>query len=220
MYKPVILAIITMLLAIPLYAGDESTAPKKNVHLIPFASEGNVVELTVANSSARAVSGVTVTADVPSWVQLSHTDSSIDGIGPNGEALARFTFSVGKTVPVGEPAVLLFYITANGRTWTREITIEIGVPEVFELYQNYPNPFNPQTTIPYQLPSALDVTIRIYNMLGQLVETLVDESLPAGYHTVVWDGARVSSGIYVYRIEAVDDEGSRKIEQRRMLLVK
>ena len=74
------------------------------------------------------------------------------------------------------------------------------------MYQNYPNPFNPETTIKYQLPKTSKVTLTIYNILGQKIKTLVDEEKQTGYYSVKWDGtddfgAKVSSGIYIYRME-------------------
>jgi hypothetical protein len=94
------------------------------------------------------------------------------------------------------------------------------IPEEFALYQNYPNPFNPTTTIKYALKQQADVTINIYNLLGQEVRTLVNSSQEAGYKTVVWDGlnnsgARVASGIYIYRIQAGDF-----VQARKMILMK
>jgi hypothetical protein len=88
-----------------------------------------------------------------------------------------------------------------------EATSEL--PTSFSLLQNYPNPFNPVTTIRYQLPVARDVSLTIYNVLGQVVRTLVRELQPAGTYTVNWDGTNdqgtsVGSGIYFYRIHAGD----------------
>jgi hypothetical protein len=72
----------------------------------------------------------------------------------------------------------------------------------FYLYQNYPNPFNPITTITYELPKASHVKICIYNLAGQLVQELLNEVKPAGYHTIQWDATNQSSGVYFYQISA------------------
>jgi hypothetical protein len=90
-----------------------------------------------------------------------------------------------------------------------------AVPETFELKNNYPNPFNPTTTISYQLPEQRHVRISVYNVVGQLVATLVDENIAAGYHNVVWDAINQPSGIYMYRIEAGDF-----VQTNRMVLLK
>ncbi|MGK9368670.1 FlgD immunoglobulin-like domain containing protein [Melioribacter sp. Ez-97] len=81
------------------------------------------------------------------------------------------------------------------------------IPTEFTVSQNYPNPFNPTTNIKYGIPQDAKVSLVIYNMLGQVVKTLVDQEQEAGYYTVRWDGtndfgSRVSSGIYIYRITA------------------
>jgi hypothetical protein len=72
----------------------------------------------------------------------------------------------------------------------------------FKLNQNYSNPFNPITLISYQLPVISDVTVNIYDLLGQKVATLVSERQNAGYHQVEWDASGFSSGIYLYHIKA------------------
>jgi hypothetical protein len=101
---------------------------------------------------------------------------------------------------------------------TDVIEEEIGsfLPQGFKLGQNYPNPFNPVTAIEYTVPTRSDVTIRIYNILGQNVSTLVEKSTPAGSYQVLWDGRdcdgdRVASGVYLYRIESGTYSRTRKM---------
>ncbi len=94
------------------------------------------------------------------------------------------------------------------------------VPTEYVLEQNYPNPFNPTTTLKYGLKETADVTIRIYNVLGQMVKTLVNAKQTAGFKEVTWDGTndfgvKVSSGIYVYKIQANDF-----VKARKMILLK
>jgi hypothetical protein len=84
-----------------------------------------------------------------------------------------------------------------------------AVPDEYALDQNYPNPFNPETTIKYQLPKSGKVVLKIYNSIGQEIRTLVNEEKEAGYHEARWDGrdnggVSVSSGVYIYRIQAGD----------------
>ncbi len=89
------------------------------------------------------------------------------------------------------------------------------IPDEFALNDNYPNPFNPTTTIRYDLPESSEVRIEVYNVLGQHVSTLVNETRQAGHHEVTFDAADLSSGTYIYRIEAGDF-----VDSRQMLLVK
>ncbi len=74
------------------------------------------------------------------------------------------------------------------------------IPDSYNLSQNYPNPFNPTTVIKYQVPKDTHVTIRVYDILGQQVATLVDGQVSAGYHQVTFNGSRFASGVYFYRI--------------------
>jgi hypothetical protein len=79
------------------------------------------------------------------------------------------------------------------------------LPEAYVLHQNYPNPFNPQTAIRFAVTERTPVKLEIFNVRGELVETLVDELTGAGEHTVWWDASGVASGIYYYRL-AVDGQ--------------
>jgi len=77
-----------------------------------------------------------------------------------------------------------------------------GLPREFSLSQNYPNPFNPETTIEFALPQDVSVRLTLYNSLGQEMQTLINEVLPAGSHTVKVDAKNLASGVYYYRIAA------------------
>lgn len=90
-----------------------------------------------------------------------------------------------------------------------------GIPTSVELKANYPNPFNPTTEICFGLPGATRVKIEIYDIVGRKVNTVVNETMSAGYHTVTWDGRDASSGLYFCRLTA-----HNKTLTRKMLLVK
>ncbi len=101
------------------------------------------------------------------------------------------------------------------------------MPTVYALYQNYPNPFNPTTTIEFDLPEAANVTIAVYNILGQQVATLVNhEAMDAGNNSVDFDGTNLASGVYLYRIvaEQVNDDGistgQNFTQVKKMILMK
>jgi len=92
---------------------------------------------------------------------------------------------------------------------------QTGIPAKLQLFQNYPNPFNPVTTIMFQIPEKSFVTIKVYDVLGNEVATLVNEEKPAGNYEVRFSASSLSSGIYFYRLQAGDF-----IETKKMLLLK
>jgi hypothetical protein len=82
-----------------------------------------------------------------------------------------------------------------------EHNVQTGTPKEFMLYQNYPNPFNPTTTITYSIPKPGHVIVKVFNMLGEEIETLIDDNKSPGNYQVSFNGGRLSSGIYFYRIQ-------------------
>jgi len=94
-------------------------------------------------------------------------------------------------------------------------TISTEIPKSFSMSQNYPNPFNPTTNIKFDIPKNSLVTIKIYDMLGKEVTTLVNENRLAGTHLATWNASSYPSGVYFYKIKAGDFS-----ETKRMLLVK
>lgn len=119
------------------------------------------------------------------------------------------------------------YISESSRTidiLAQTETLEIApfeqelveeLPAEFALKQNYPNPFNPVTQIQYALPEAADVRLEVFNVTGQRVATLVNGSQNAGLHTVSFDASRLSSGVYIYRIQA-----GGFVQTKKMVLVR
>jgi hypothetical protein len=138
------------------------------------------------------------------------------------------------TAEVGGNPWLVGYAVGDNGTLTKytELLITTDVkqtsevtPARFALIQNYPNPFNPSTSIAYDLASQATVTLRIYNVLGQLVRTLVNTEQDAGSYEAVWDGRnidgqQVSSGVYLYRLEAASQSGENYVSMKKMVLMK
>ena len=192
------------------------------VYDLPFASSDNTIDLAVENTASVSVDQLTVTVqNPPAWLSFKSNRATIEGLTKGEEKTASFVFSVDKQAPVRKEQKLTLLISGpNNQSWTKEITVSVSPPERFELFQNYPNPFNPVTTISYQLTTDSKVSLRIYNMLGQEVTTLVDGEREAGYHREVWDASKVASGTYIYRLATKDLSGKDVVAQRRMVIVK
>jgi hypothetical protein len=105
-------------------------------------------------------------------------------------------------------------LTGTGKMSSSSIP-EKELPGQPALHQNYPNPFNPVTQIRYALPEATHVRLEVFNAIGQRVATLVNEEQNAGWHETPFDAARLSSGVYLYRIQT-----NGFVESRQMLLIR
>ncbi len=110
-----------------------------------------------------------------------------------------------QSVGAGRITVLNFDMLATG------VESDSDVPRHFSLSQNYPNPFNPSTTIRYELPRRSRVMLRIFNLLGQVVATLVDEEKTAGRYEWFWDARNLASGLYFYRLQAGEFAETKKL---------
>jgi len=104
------------------------------------------------------------------------------------------------------------------------VTVEddLTMPATFKLEQNYPNPFNPTTIIKFGVPERSNVVLKIYDILGGEVATLVNEEMDAGWYERSFNAVSLSSGVYIYRLEAVStsEQSEKFINIKKMLLVK
>ena len=109
--------------------------------------------------------------------------------------------------------------SGNGRFCNGTVDVgseeETQAPKEFTLSQNYPNPFNPVTIISYQLPETEFVTLKIYDILGNEVVTLVNEEKPAGSYNFSFDASKLPSGVYYYKLRA-----GNYVETKKMMLLK
>jgi hypothetical protein len=148
------------------------------------------------------------------WVELNYLPSSplAPGIGGdytqpiNGRSFYFTTASGWVQIPNANLMVRAF-ITGQ----PSGVPDQGELPKVFALDQNYPNPFNPSTSISYELPSRSFVSLKMFDVLGREVATLVNEEKPAGTYSVTWDARNVASGMYFYRLQAGSFTDTKKL---------
>ena len=192
----------TQLKASLLWFRDWSMWPTDDLDLIVEAPNGT-----------RYYQGATL--DAPEFVTLYHPE-------PGTYKLHVVGYTVWKRIDGFRLGVTLVTpsVTLEGAADSQDPSSIALKPTHYRLEQNYPNPFNPRTTIRFSLPEAGEVSIRIFDIQGRPVRTLVQSLHPAGYHSILWDGRDdqgrpVPSGTYIYRMRA----GVYK-ETRKMLLLK
>jgi len=138
----------------------------------------------------------------------------VNGHGTTTE-IKNYRF-VDANLSAGSYTYRLKQVDFNGTySYSDEVTAEVTAPVQFDLSQNYPNPFNPSTTIKFSIPQSSNVTLKIFNTLGQEVSTLLDQNMEAGSHTINFDASDLNSGIYFYKLDA----GSYS-EVKKMTLIK
>ena len=192
-------------------------------HRLPFASDGNTLELAVANTSSEmALENVTVHIEnAPEWLVFATNQLELETIASGEEATAAFLFDVNRNAPVGEAAEVVFRIeSAAGVLTTKTIHLEVEAPRTFALSPNYPNPFNPSTTLAFELPQASHVTLQVYDVLGREIVRLAEGEYEPGRHEVVFDARSVASGLYIARFVAETEDGGVATKIRRMTLLK
>jgi hypothetical protein len=177
------------------------------------------------NGSAGDRIGIYETAFNSSWISLSPATGTVGGgqsqqmtvnLNPTILRTANYTVMahISSTVCDTLMRLPITFVVRHTPTDVKPQPPQ-SIPTQFALQQNYPNPFNPTTQIRFDLPQAQHVRLRIFNALGQLVATLVDETRDAGSYTITWDARNVSTGLYLYQIKA-----GNFVETRKMLLMK
>jgi hypothetical protein len=147
------------------------------------------------------------------------TIAFVNGYGTTTETQA-YSYS-DKSVGVGVYSYRLKQVDFDGTfEYSNVVEVNVPAPASFTLEQNYPNPFNPSTIINFQLKVDSKVSLKVFNILGQEVATLVNTNLVAGAHNVNFDASQLNSGVYLYRIEATGIDGSNFMDVKKMILTK
>jgi len=140
----------------------------------------------------------------------------VEGHG-NSNSPKNYSFE-DKSVESGKYSYRLKQIDNNGGfNYSREVEVKVeAIPTEFALFQNYPNPFNPSTIIKYSIPKIINnqssiINLKVYDILGSEVATLVNEQKKPGFYSVEWNASNIASGIYFYRIQAGDLIQTKKL---------
>jgi hypothetical protein len=211
----------TLLAQVPAGNGDRNIDPPE---LFPFTDAGLPIQLSSFTATYSPGAGVGLR-----WVTLSEVNNYGFEVQKRSESQTEFRsllngFIAGHGTTIKSHSYLCVDSTAAAGRWHYRLkqvdldgTIHFGsdvavnvladaaqnaLPKAFALHQNYPNPFNPSTTLRYDVPAPSHVTLRVYNVLGQVVATLVDELQQPGYKSIEFNGSRIASGVYFYRLEA------------------
>jgi hypothetical protein len=142
--------------------------------------------------------------------------AKIGFVAGNGTTVAPTTYTFADAgLNNGKYQYRLKQIDLDGSfEYSQSVEVEIGTPMTFSLSQNYPNPFNPATTISYSIPEAADVTLKVFDVTGTEVATLVNSRQDAGSYSFNFDASKLASGMYIYKIEA----GKYNAVKKMMLL--
>jgi len=190
----------------------------QTVYEIQPGTKGNEISLTVANVSETnpATNVEVILSKKSSSIVFTKEEEIIELIEANAETKAAFTFDINRNAPINRKDTIDFMITSSdGIMMTKQFIFSYAGPKEFKLEQNFPNPFNPTTKIQYQLPQDARVTLKVYDILGSEVVTLVNEDQEAGYKEIQFNGSSIASGMYVYRLQSGD-----YVSTKKMMLVK
>ncbi len=206
---------------------DESTSIVAGNYSTILKSYNAPLPVELTSFTAR-VSGSTVTLNWETKTEIDNygfeierktTTSAWQKIGfveGHGTANSPKYYSFNDNNPLGSKIEYRLKQIDNDGTFEYSKVAEVELAPVnYTLYQNYPNPFNPSTVIRFTIPVAGNVTLNVYNTLGEKVATLIDGAMESGYHQVSFDAANLSSGLYFYELQAGEFKSIKK-----MLLMK
>lgn len=230
--RPLVLlavALVVVPLPPPAFAQPAATSPSpsERVHTVPFGSKGNVLELAIAEPGDAPPLLVRV-VEAPTWVQAASTEEHVQHV--NGQSLARFSFDLTHDAPVGETGTLRLAVVVSGMGREEEralvekvVQLKASAPEAFSLIGAFPNPFggdgSARATVAYELPTAAEVTLEVYDVLGRHVATVAAGEQEAGRHAIAWNANHAASGTYLWRL-VVEGATTKEVEHGRLMLVR
>lgn len=201
-------------------ANNDSSIDILDVVLIVSWILGNRSDTATEATLIQTETGVSLEADGyvgGIQIEISHA-ADFDLVMGNAFVSDYVTNGTTTTMILVAPEGELFTATGSFQiedviAATTEGYIEVGfnTPVEFSLSAAYPNPFNPTTTLNLNLPTDGNTVVKVYNVVGQVIETLIDGNMTAGYHSITWNAANVPSGMYMIRAEAGSDVTTQKV---------
>ncbi len=198
--------------------------------LLICISMGYAATHTITNSGfAFSPATLTVTAGDTIIFSLAGIHDAVEVSQATWDADGSTALSGGFSVPFGGGSTVLthtgihYYVCQPHASLGMKGSITVnpasatavregnGIPARFSLSQNYPNPFNPTTVITYEIPDKSFVSLRLFNLLGQEIATLVNEQAQPGKYSVTWDGSSQPSGIYFYTMKTAGFQETKKL---------
>ncbi|MCW8802863.1 MAG: S8 family peptidase, partial [Ignavibacteriaceae bacterium] len=181
------------------------------------AADENSVTLNWSTATETNNSGFSIERKTPldeRWIEVGF----VPGFGSTTERKS-YSFT-DENLVMGSYSYRLKQIDFDGTAeYSNEVLAEVSAPKNFVLMQNYPNPFNPSTTIEFSIPQTSSVSIQVYSIIGELVASLVNQTLDAGYHQINFDAGSLPSGTYVYQLKA-NGQNETFVDTKKMLLMK
>ena len=190
---------------------DDNVVP---VELVSFTAhiKNNTVELNWRTATEVNNSGFEIERriDKEEWKNIGFIEGHGNTSSPNS-----YSFTDRSPLGGSKFQYRLKQLDTDGSfEYSDEIEVEI-IPTIIALYQNYPNPFNPSTVIGFSLPKATDVSLTIYNTLGQKVTELFNGNLEAGHYNYQWNASNITTGMYIYELRT-----ENFVSVKKMLLMK
>jgi hypothetical protein len=200
------------LMVVPITMTIDNEVP---VELVSFNAEmvdGNVV-LNWSTATETNNNGFQIEKREKSAVKGQTEFSNVGFVSGKGTTTEKTFYSYSdKNEKPGTYLYRLKQIDFDGTfSYSNEIEVEITGPKDYALYQNYPNPFNPSTTIKFALPVKTNLSLSVYNTLGEKVAEIFNGELEEGYHEMMFNGSGLSSGIYFYKIESENYSATKKL---------
>ncbi len=202
----------------------------QTVYEVEPGTKENEITITLSNIS-KIENAENIVVDLfksPSSLIFKNEKQSIEKIEVNKEADVTFSFDVNYAASAEKRDTIEFMISSdNGISMKKSFVIKYTSPKEFALEQNYPNPFNPTTKIRFTIPIVRDenlrpIQLKVYDILGNEIATLVNKEQPAGYYEVDFNGNNFASGVYIYRLIADPESSSGHgfVSTKKMILIR